>query len=306
MAYDNRENGYFTSEYYDQYDSTISNGEARIPICFCIDTSESMRFITNEACDYTIIEGSDHVTDGVGSVSVEFKPGVQRHYRIDEVKRVLKKMLGRIRNDRRMANAAVISIVTFDEYADCIIEFSEINRIYDSKIDQIKTDKDKTNASRGISMALERLDRFRKDNNDAGNESYKPVLVFMSDGDVMEDKNAGSAIKEVRDRSEAGRLNVIPIAIGGKDAKKDWLRRLSKDAYVYNMEHEKDFDNVFDIITRKIERAAMVIPVDEDLASVDTKDPGTVNMQEPDETSTEYGADVSGDDLAWLKDFINS
>lgn len=306
MAYDNRDSGYFTAEYYDQYDSTISNGEARIPICFCIDTSESMRFITNEECDFIRKADTAHVTDGVGSVAVELKPGVVARHRIDEVKRVLTRMLGRIRNDRRMANAAVICIVTFDEFADCIIEFSEINRIPDYIIGKIDTNKDKTNASKGINMALERLDRFRKDNNDAGNESYKPVLVFMSDGDVNEDKDAFAAIKEVRDRSETGKLNVIPIAIGGKDAKTDWLRRLSKDAYAYNMEHQKDFDNVFDIITRRIERTAMIISVDEDLGHNDSKDPGTANVQKPDETSTEYGTDMSGDELAWLKDFINS
>ena len=40
--------GAHTLEYYDQYESTISNGEARIPICICVDTSSSMNFLIND------------------------------------------------------------------------------------------------------------------------------------------------------------------------------------------------------------------------------------------------------------------
>ena len=33
--------GAHTADYYAQYESTITNGEARIPICICVDTSTS-------------------------------------------------------------------------------------------------------------------------------------------------------------------------------------------------------------------------------------------------------------------------
>lgn len=307
MARDNFDNEAFTADYFAQYDSTISNGEARIPICFCIDTSSSMNFVTNKRSDYRIIENSSHTEDGIDNVvTVEPLPGVTLHHRIDEVQRVLNHMLERMRYDRRISNAAVISIVTFDMFADCIVEFSEAGRISPATIRSIRTHEDKTNASKGIQMALERLDQFRRVNSMAGNESYKPVLIFMSDGDVNNDPGAAAASREVRERSDAGTLNVIPIAIGGA-ADETWMRRLSKDAHVFHMEHEEEFDRVFDIITRRIAKTTMVISVDEGLKSNAEEDNLTDVPSEPDESSTRYGTDTTDDEfMSFLNSFANS
>ena len=304
MAREYNDQEAFTADYFAQYDSTISNGEARIPICFCIDTSSSMNFITNKEGDYRIIQNTSHTEDGIsGVVNVEPLPGVTLHHRIEEVQRVLKKMLERMRYDRRNSNAAVVSIITFDMFADCIVEFSEVDRITGRMIDSIRTHEEKTNASKGIYMALERLDQFRRVNSMAGNESYKPVLVFMSDGDVREDPGAAGASREVRERSDAGKLNVIPIAIGGT-ADETWMRRLSADSHVFHMEHEEEFDKVFDIISRSIAKTAMVISVDEKL---DTHVDDDTDVSEDDASSTQYGTDTSDDDfMSFLDSFANS
>ena len=305
MERDYYDNEAFTVDYFAQYDSTITNGEARIPICFCIDTSSSMNFITNKKGEYRVIENSSHTEDGIQNViNVEPLPGVTLHHRIEEVQRVLIHMLDRMRYDKRISNAAVVSIVTFDMFADCIVEFSEINRISPSTIYNIRTHEDKTNASKGIYMALERLDQFRHLNSMAGNESYKPVLVFMSDGDVNNDPEASVASREVRERSDAGKLNVIPIAIGGA-ADETWMRRLSKDSHVYHMEHEEEFDRVFDIITRRIAKTAMVISVDEGLRSKEEDE--EISDSTNDESSTCYGTDTTDDDfMSFLNSFANS
>ena len=304
MARDNYDSEAFTADYFAQYDSTITNGEARIPICFCIDTSSSMNFITNKKGEYKEIANSSHTEDGIQNViSVEPLPGITLHHRIEEVQRVLNHMLDRMQYDRRIANAAVVSIVTFDMFADCIVEFSEVSRISPKTIFGIRTHEDKTNASKGIYMALERLDQFRHVNSMAGNESYKPVLVFMSDGDVNNDPGATAASIEVRERSDAGKLNVIPIAIGGA-ADETWMRRLSKDSHVFHMEHEEEFDRVFDIITRRIAKTAMVISVDEGLKSQNDEEDTTSSN---DETSTQYGTDTSDNDfMSFLDSFANS
>ena len=55
---------YYTADYYDQYESTISRGDARIPICFCVDTSSSMRIIINDRSDCVIEEGTARNDDG--------------------------------------------------------------------------------------------------------------------------------------------------------------------------------------------------------------------------------------------------
>lgn len=296
MRYNEKDNDAYTADYFAQYDSTISNGEARIPICFCIDTSSSMNFITNKEGEYRVIKDSSHREDGIDDVvSVEPLPGVTLHHRIEEVQRVLNHMLDKMRYDRRISNAAVVSIVTFDLFADCIVEFSEIDRISPNSIFNIHTHEDKTNFSKGARMALDRLDQFGNVNRRAGNECYKPVLVVMSDGDVNDDPGAENAGREIRSRSENGELNVIPIAIGG-GGDKDWMRRLSRESHVYHMNHEEEFDHVFDIITQRIAKTARVISVDEELNS-DIED-DNVQDEGSDIESTKYGTTATMDDLA--------
>lgn len=301
MARDNFTQDAYTEDYFAQYDSTITNGEARIPICFCIDTSESMRFVTNRREELLYIENTSSTVDGIANVvEVKALPGVTLHYRIEEVKRVILQMIDRIKYDTRLANAAVVSIITFDEYADCIVEFSDVSRISEKMIGGIRTGRDITNASRGIRMSLERLDQFRRLNSSAGNESYKPVLVFISDGKVNNDPNALVVGNEVRERSENGNLNVIPIGIGN-DIDETWMRRLSKESHVYHMEHEDEFDKVFEIITSRIARTTMVLSVDEHIS----EDGQDIEVEE-DVTNMQYGQETSAEDIYdFLNEFMN-
>ncbi len=280
----------FTDEYYTQYNSTISNGETRIPICFCIDVSSSMRFITNRIEDYTY-DSSGFTEDGIANVrEVKMRPGKVAHERIDEVKRVLKKMVSRMRSSAVLRNSAVLSIVTFSQFADCIIEFSELSNIPNNIIDTIHTDADQTNASKGIRMTLERLDSVNRIIQNAGNESYKPVFIFMSDGQPTDGQAARSAANEVRQRSENGKLNVIPIAIGTDHQNETWLRQLSRDSYVYHMEHEDEFDRVFNMITSRIHKTAAVISVDETLETDFNEDSEGI-------ASSRYGATRSAEEM---------
>lgn len=261
------DNKAYTADYFAQYDSTINNGEARIPICFCIDTSASMGFITNRPEDFVEKAGSEHMVDGNKAVSVDFLPGRTPRYRWQELQRVLQKMLIRMKQNPIISNAAVISVITFDRFADCVVEFSDIQRLNPERVTQgvrARSGSNDTNAGRGLSMALERLDQFKRMNSDAGNESYKPVLIFMSDGQPTDRAEAEQLGNTVRERSEGDKLNVIPIAIG-REVDESWMRHLSKDSYVYHMNYEDEFDKVFDIITRRITYTAMVIPVDESL-----------------------------------------
>lgn len=292
----------FTEEYFTQYNSTISNGETRIPICFCIDVSSSMRWITNRDEDYTYDDKPSFSEDGSNNVrTVTMKPGKVAHYRIDEVKRVLKQMLYRMRLIPVLKQSAVIGIVTFSRFADCIVEFSELNNISDRVIDDIMTDADQTNAARGIDISLERLDSICRIIRNAGNESYKPVFIFMSDGNPTDGEEAKRARNEVRQRSEDGKLNVIPIAIGADRENEIWLKQLSKDNTLYHMEHEDEFDDVFNTITSRINRTATVISVDESLIG----DLNSDSEMEDDlnTASSQYGITSSIDEMS---DFLRN
>lgn len=281
----------FTDEYYTQYNSTISSGETRIPICFCIDVSSSMRFITNRKEDFTYDSNHGFSEDGIDNVrEVKMRPGKVAHQRIDEVKRVLKQMLFRMKMSPVLKNSAVLSIVTFSRFADCIVEFSELDNIKDRIIDNIQTDAEQTNASKGIRMTLERLDSVSRIIRNAGNESYRPVFIFMSDGQPTDGKAARDAGYEVRQRSEDGKLNVIPIAIGTDRQNETWLKQLSKDNHVFHMEHEDEFDRVFNMIASRINRTAAVISVDEALDDSEEDNDGVA--------SSKYGATSSIDEMS--------
>lgn len=291
----------YTADYFAQYDNSIINGEARIPICFCIDASSSMNFVTNPESDFIVLNnGATHAEDGCNNVRrVRLKEGVVKKCNLSELKRVLLQMINRMQQNVIIADSAVVSIVTFALFADCIVEFSDVNRINPSVINSIKAEENKTNAAKGIYMALERLEQLKRLNSDAGNDSYRPVLIFMSDGnptDISEARNAGNKIREMSDQEK---LNVIPIAIGD-DIDETWLRRLSHDGHVYHMRREIEFDEVFSKITSRIEKVAQVISLDEELTQFEDE-----NIEEDyGKQSTKYGVETEEEDLiAYLEEF---
>lgn len=293
-----RGGGYHTADYYEQYSSTIANGDARISICFCVDTSSSMKFIVNKD-DFEIIEGSSHTEDGLRvSHARPKRPGVVEITRLMELKKVFSKMLEKMRSNEIIARSAVVSIITFDMFADCYIEFTDINRISPNCPNNIKIGADCTNVSKGLQMALERLDIQTRMNSDAGNDSYKPVLIFMSDGTPTDGQEAEKARIAVRKRSEEGTLNVIPIGIGN-NIDRQWMRGLTRESVVFNMERDEEFEKVFATITRKIQHSTMVISTDEG-------DNNIANNVQEGENSTNYGYDNTSDLESFMNDFQNA
>ena len=113
-------------------------------------------------------------------------------------------------------------------------------------------------------MALGRLDQLMSINSDAGNDRYAPILIFMSDGIPTDGNEADRASRLVRQRSETGELNVVPISICGNSEGDRWLRSMSRDSRVYHMDNEKEFNDVFSGITERIRLTTMTICADED------------------------------------------
>ncbi len=287
---------YYTAEYYDQYESTILSGNARIPICFCVDTSSSMRIIINDPSDCIVEEGTARNDDGGQVVSVRPKPGVKLVTRMEELQNVLSNMLQKMRQDEILSGSAAVCIVTFDQYADCYVEFTDLDRVHPNCPYQICVNKAETNAAKGLEMALDRLKRQQEMNAGAGNDSYRPVLIFLSDGNPTDGKEAERLRQEIRRRSEDGELQVIPVGIGrGIDER--WLMGLSGENTVYHMNTDREFEKVFSEITRKIRRTTMVMAADED----DSEYLMAADVRE-DLPSTCYGRDHS----EFLKAFLEA
>ena len=281
----------YTNEYYKQYDNTISFGETRIPIVFCLDVSQSMNIITND--EDVARFGKSSFKDGYEQTAIKrMKFGKKAHKRIDEVKRVMTAMLERMRLNPVLSNTAVISIITFSDFSDCIVEFSELSNISPQTIQNIATGNEATNAAKGISMALERLDSMTRIIKDAGNECYTPVFVFMSDGAPTDSMFADVECRKLRNRALDGSLKVIPVGIGSPGSYDDsWLRRMSDKNRVYHMEKEAEFDEIFNMIIKQVHKTASVISVDEGLVDDSEEDP--IDHAK----SSKYGASVEKEDL---------
>ena len=216
-----------------------------------------MNIIINDPSEVREIRGTGHSSDGNNVVSVEPRfPWIKLVTRLDELRKVFSTMLQKMKNNDVIANAASVCIVNFDLFADCFLEFTPIGRISPTRPTGLRLGKDRTNAAKGLKMALGRIEQQEQQNYNAGNDSYRPVLVF-TDGAEAERMR-----EEIRERSEKGELNVIPVAIG-KGLDERWLRGLSRESKVYHMTNDREFEEVFEIITKKIHNAVMVIPTDE-------------------------------------------
>ncbi len=240
----------FTVDEYDQMSSTETNGEARIPICFCIDTSSSMGNII--AGDWIEI-GNNRVVDGERVVSIRQKPGGRPLVsRLDELKRVLRQLIIKLKMNSRTRNAAVVSMITFDEFADCIMEFRDVEAVDMNKISRLRCGVDKTSLVRGIRMSLERIESLNRMNESYGNHTYRPILVILSDGLPTDPANALNEMRAmVRKLTEDNDLYVMPIGIGN-DFNPEHLRKFSGEGKVYTMKNEEDFDLIFDRIEHTV------------------------------------------------------
>src|SRR5262245_41936413 len=124
-------------------DELVTNPTARIPVCLCLDTSESME----------------------GEPIAELNEGVRA-------------FLDAIKSDEIARYAAEIAIVTFGDQASKLLDFGgierqEMPRLYASGL---------TPLGAGVSLALDLLESRKREYKSAGIDYYQPWLVLMTDG----------------------------------------------------------------------------------------------------------------------------
>lgn len=283
----------YTQDYYNQYRSTVQNGTARIPICFCVDVSKSMGFVSNPESDLIIEDSPSFMEDGMQARNVRAKNGVTLHYFIEDAVRSIDQMLQSIKENSFLSDAAVVSIITFSQFSDCIVEFSDVWSINWEQLRDIRVNerlRDETNAAKGLNMALTRLDQYSRMLESRGNESYKPVLIFISDGFPTDTAEANDVGREIRKRSDNGSLNVVPIGIGTA-IDEAWMRSLSRSEEIYRTRYKEDYNRIFEIITTRAARASVSLAADEN---------NTARKEENEQTritGDSYTKEVSDDEL---------
>lgn len=283
----------YSIDEYTQLEAIIRNGGDRIPICFCIDVSPSMDFLTNPSDELEYI-GRTGRTDQTSVNYVNVKEGYTAQTRIMELKRVLKKMIREMKNSPILREAAIIDVVVFGKFADFVIGPVSCHNLSEFTIDQIKVDTidGGTQTALGINLALEKIDFLTEKIEEASSASYLPVFILMSDGAPSDGEASVVAAEKLRKRSEEKKLNVIPVAIGAGAT--PWMRSLSEAKKVYRMDYSPDFDKVFQSITTKIWRMTEVLPFD-------AMNAGDTRVEE-DVSSSAYGSQISDEDALKLFD----
>ena len=288
----------YTRSEYQQIRSIISSGQARLPICFCIDLSKSMGFVINR-WNELIVKGNAEDTDGYTCVKrVDPKPGYTIRYRVGELRKVLWNMIKGLKSEPSLKDSAIIDIVSFSEFADLRIgpDNSEAIQLWD--IDQLEAQEgNETNAGTGIRLALEKLDFITKTIKDAGVTCYTPFFIFMSDGKPTDAREAERQRQILNQRFQKKELNVIPIAIG-EGCEDDWMRSFTEEDKVYHMDYPEDYEAVFDQLTKAVSVAVAALPNDAHLSARNAEDQTDMDEEDDEVESTEYGAARNDADIA--------
>lgn len=249
----------YTEQYYSQRQRVTESGNARMLLCFCIDISQSMSLILDGYCegrDYRYISSYGRSEDGVSNIrSVEALPGRVLLNRLSKLTDILCKMINDLKRQRDIANSVAICITTFSQYADVIQEFQDLKNISETYISRkLQLGTDSTNMAKGLDFAEREIKNQQRILDRAEIDTYTPMLVVMSDGLPTDGVDADKKREAIRTQSDEGRLNVIPIFIGGNSdyASQRFLKGMNRDEILYTMSTESEYERVFGIVRNAI------------------------------------------------------
>ena len=155
----------------------VNNPTARITVCLCLDVRGSM----------------------LGDKIDELNQGIQLFY-------------DAIRDDEVALYSAEVSIVTFSDAANQLVDFAGL---------ELQPTPPRLSASgltymgEGVNLALDLLEQRKKEYQDKGVDYYQPWLILMTDGDPNGDSSELTrAISRTSSLVESKKLTVFPIGIG--------------------------------------------------------------------------------------------
>ena len=183
----------------------VNNPTPRVPICLCLDTSGSMGAVEGDCVQtgQTVFKDGRtwNVVTGDTSRIEELQKGVEQFYKA-------------IREDEMAVYSAEICIVTFDNKATCVMDFSNVERQGD--VPTLCPVGD-TAMGEGVNLALDLLERRKQEYKDKGVDYYQPWLVLMTDGVPNGDPVAlDRAITRTAQAVNQRKLTVFPIGIGNE------------------------------------------------------------------------------------------
>ena len=150
----------------------VNNPTTRVPVCLCLDTSGSMGRVVGgdikETGQQIYKDGQmwDVVTGGISAID-ELVEGVKTFYQ-------------ELRSDEVARYSAEVCVVTFGGTApQLIVDFANINR--QPELPPLIADGD-TPMGEAVNLALNCLEKRKREYQEKGVDYYQPWLVLMTDG----------------------------------------------------------------------------------------------------------------------------
>lgn len=186
----------------------IDNSATRLPICLCIDVSDTMTYVLPNT---GFVESGETGIDDEGNTVVFGRGGIKR---IDKLIEGLEKFKKELMNDAVARTSAEICIVSFSDSAECLTEFCSADKF---EIPPLTTGG-KTDMGAGVNLALDKLEERKNLYKEMGIDYYQPMLVLFSDGAANGNKSVFmEASRRACDMVNDRKLTCLPIAIGVDD-----------------------------------------------------------------------------------------
>lgn len=255
---------YFSKEHFRQQRRILDIGDPRALICFCVDISSSMKtyWIQEGGLSRTVGDGRDDGQNTSYFHLEDIRPGYKYYQRIQKLNETLSALLTDLKNDRELRNKVAVSIVTYSEYAQVKYDFIDSVEV-DVRACMCQTDKSSTCMGDGIRTALAQIDEMQNRLQEVGNDSYTPILVFMTDGTPTDDPR--NEFELVRKRVADEQLYLFPLGIGD-NADMARLRNMfpldgipQNFSQRYRMVEPEDYKNIFNEIKSHIREKQRVI-----------------------------------------------
>lgn len=225
----------------------VENPTPRVPICLCLDTSGSMGAVEG---DY-VLTGEKVFEDGK-----EWELVTGGTSRIDELEKGVKLFYDAIRDDEVAVYSAEICIVTFDDVARCVVDFSNVER--QKNIPELVAHGD-TAMGEGVNLALNLLERRKQEYREKGVDYYQPWLVIMTDGTPNGDSDEyDRAVKRTTEMVNSNKLSIFPVAIGD-ETDLNALNKFSPKRNALKLDGLK-FDEFFGWLSKSVSRTSQSTP----------------------------------------------
>lgn len=228
----------------------VNNPTPRVPVCLCLDTSGSMARVvggdTKETGRQIYKDGRmwNVVTGGISAIE-ELTEGVKTFYQ-------------ELRSDEVAQYSAEVCVVTFGGTApQLIVDFANIDR--QPELPQLVADGD-TPMGEAVNLALDCLEKRKREYQEKGVDYYQPWLVLMTDG-----APAGSdpaelerAIQRTVELVDSKKLTIFPIGIGD-EADMNTLARFSPQRTPLHLKGMR-FKEFFQWLSQSVSKTSMSMP----------------------------------------------